>query len=415
MSINRTRWLYLTHVCIACWMQYASADFLDDSHLSLDTRNFYMNRDFRQDSAVQSKAEDWGQGFLLNAQSGYTAGLVGFGIDMTGLLGVKLDSGSGTSGTGAIPFSPRTHHPVDEFGALLPTLKVRVSNTVAKTGALAPLLPVLFRNDTRLLPQTFYGTLIESKEITDLSLTAGRIDSTRLRDSSGRDDMTVYGVNPSIKGDRFDLVGAAYNWTPQLSTQYFHAELQNIYKQGYYNLVYSFPITSGLKVKADLRYFDSADSGSAKGGNIDNRNLNGLLTFASGSQALTLGYQYMIGKSAFPVIGGADPYTANLMTSQPFIRPQERSLQIRHDFDFAGVGIPGLSIMNRYAQGKDIDRGGQLSDDKEWERDLDIKYVIQSGPFKNLSAMWRNTSYRSRFANDIDENRLILGYTFLFY
>lgn len=70
--------------------------------------------------------------------------------------------------------------------------------------------------------------------------------------------------------------------------------------------------------------------------------------------------------------------------------------------------------MNRYASGKDIDRGGQLKDDKDWERDLDIKYVIQSGPLKNVSAMWHSVSYRSRYANDIDENRLILGDTLLF-
>lgn len=234
---------------------------------------------------------------------------------MTGLLGLKLDSGSGSSGTGAIPFSPRTHNPVDEIGAFLPTLKVRVSNTVAKTEALIPLLPVLYHNDTRLLPRTFYGTLVESKEFTNLSLTAGKIDSTRLRDSSGRDDMKVYGVNPSVTGDRLNLAGAVYNWTPQLSTQYFHAELKNIYKQGYYNLVYTLPITSRIKVKADLRYFDSEDSGSAKGGNIDNRNLNGLLTFSSGALTFKFGYQYMIGKSTFPVTGGAAPYTANLMTS----------------------------------------------------------------------------------------------------
>lgn len=39
-------------------------------------------------------------------------------------------------------------------------------------------------------------------------------------------------------------------------------------------------------------------------------------------------------------------------------------------------------------------------------------YVIQTGPLRNLSLHWRNATYRSNFASDMDENRLIIGYTF---
>ncbi|MDF5957662.1 OprD family outer membrane porin [Pseudomonas aeruginosa] len=68
-----------------------AAGFLEDSKASLETRNFYMNRDFR-DGPGQSKREEWAQGFILNLQSGYTQGTVGFGLDAMGMLGVKLDS-----------------------------------------------------------------------------------------------------------------------------------------------------------------------------------------------------------------------------------------------------------------------------------------------------------------------------------
>ncbi|WP_031764299.1 OprD family outer membrane porin, partial [Pseudomonas aeruginosa] len=54
-----------------------AAGFLEDSKASLETRNFYMNRDFR-DGPGQSKREEWAQGFILNLQSGYTQGTVGF-------------------------------------------------------------------------------------------------------------------------------------------------------------------------------------------------------------------------------------------------------------------------------------------------------------------------------------------------
>src|SRR5690554_772604 len=78
------------------------AAFIEDAEGSLSLRNFYMNRDFRDNSSGQSKAEDWGQGFILRLQSGYTEGTVGVGVDALGLAGVKLDSGGGTGGTGAL-------------------------------------------------------------------------------------------------------------------------------------------------------------------------------------------------------------------------------------------------------------------------------------------------------------------------
>lgn len=49
---------------------------------------------------------------------------------------------------------------------------------------------------------------------------------------------------------------------------------------------------------------------------------------------------------------------------------------------------------------------------KEWERDVDISYIIQEGPLKNLGVRWRNAMVRSNATiGDLDENRLIVSYT----
>ena len=50
----------------------AYAELVDDSTFKLQLRNFYMNRDFRDNPSGQSKAEDWGQGFMLRLNSGFT-------------------------------------------------------------------------------------------------------------------------------------------------------------------------------------------------------------------------------------------------------------------------------------------------------------------------------------------------------
>ncbi|MFP3998049.1 OprD family outer membrane porin, partial [Pseudomonas capeferrum] len=55
---------------------YASAAFVDDFKGNFELRNFYYNRDFRNDGVAQSKRDEWAQGFILNLQSGFTEGPV---------------------------------------------------------------------------------------------------------------------------------------------------------------------------------------------------------------------------------------------------------------------------------------------------------------------------------------------------
>jgi hypothetical protein len=93
-----------------------------------------------------------------------------------------------------------------------------------------------------------------------------------------------------------------------------------------------------------------------------------------------------------------------------FANKDEKSWQARYDFNFASIGIPGLTFMTRYLTGDNVERADG-SEGKEWERDMDIAYVVQGGPLKNLGMKWRNATVRSNFGNDINENRLILSYT----
>ena len=98
---------------VLCDLNFAQAGFVEDSSATLVTRNFYLNRDFRQSGAPQAKAEEWAQGFIGQFQSGYTDGTVGFGLDALGTLGIKLDSSRDRRGTGLLPFGPQSPQPVD--------------------------------------------------------------------------------------------------------------------------------------------------------------------------------------------------------------------------------------------------------------------------------------------------------------
>jgi feruloyl esterase len=394
----------------------ASAAFIADSKAVLDARNFYMNRDFRQDGATQSKAEEWAQGFILRFESGYTEGPIGFGVDAIGLLGIKLDSSPDRVGTGILKSdreAPRRAQ--DEYGEAGLTAKLRASNSTLRLGTLQPVLPALMRNDSRLLPQTFRGAWLSSNEVEGLSLDLGRIDRVNQRDSSDNQEMTVFNggkrnivLGSAKTSDEFLFAGGRYQWTPELATSYYYGGLDGIYQQHLVNLVHQLPLGEGRSFKSDIRYARSSDDG---GSNVDNDAFGALFTYRLGGHGFTAGYQHLSGDTGFAYVAGADNALVNLVQINDFGNQDERSWQARYDYDFAGLGLPGLTFMTRYLSGDNVDRGAGLSEGKTWERDTDIAYVVQSGPLKNFGLRLRNASTRSNIGSDLDENRLIVSYS----
>ncbi|MCY1504917.1 Porin-like protein NicP [compost metagenome] len=392
----------------------AFADFLADSKASLELRNFYFNRDFRQDGAAQSRQEEWAQGFLLRYESGYTAGTIGVGVDAIGLLGLRLDSSPDRAGSGLLPRDrEKVNGAADDYSELGLTAKLRASNSVLKFGTLLPKLPTVLANDSRLLPQTFQGAHLNSSEFAGLTLDAGRLRQVSQRDSSDSEDMTLTtggakGIVASADSDRFDFAGLGYKWSERLSSAYHYAKLDGLYDQHIVNLVHVLPVAEGQALKSDLRFARSDDDGHS---NVDNRAFGALFTYSLGAHSFGAGYQSMSGDTGYAYLGGADAFLVNFVQIGDFANRDEKSWQARYDYDFAALGIPGLTFMTRYLSGDDIDLGAGKPEGKEWERDTDIGYVVQGGPLKNLGVKWRNATVRSsHFGNDLDENRLILSY-----
>jgi outer membrane porin, OprD family len=398
---------------LALLPSFAHADFLADSKASIEARNFYFNRDYRQSGAAQSKSEEWAQGFLLRYESGYTEGNVGVGVDALGLLGLKLDSSPDRSGL--LPYSASDKRAADDYSDLGLTAKLRVSKSTLKVGTLLPKLPVVQYNDTRLLPQTFQGALVESKELDDLDLQLGQLREVKQRDSSNNEDLSMTRGNKRnivagshLTSDRFNIAGGTYRWSSQLSTSYHYANLEDLYRQHYVSLVHTLPIAEGQSLKSDIRWARSTDDG---GSNVDNRALNAMFTYKLGNQAFGLGLQRMSGDTGFAYLSGTDPYLVNYVQIGDFANKDERSWQLRYDFNFASYGLPGLSLMTRYLRGDNIDLLNGQGNGKEWERDTDVGYLVQSGPLKNVGFKLRNSTFRSSFGNDMDETRFIVSYT----
>ncbi len=320
----------------------ASAAFLDDSKASVELRNFYMNRDFRESGASQSKADEWAQGFIMKIESGYTEGPVGFGLDAVGLLGIKLDSSPDRSGTGILQRDRESRRAQDDYGSAGLTAKAKLSNTTLHIGTLQPIIPVVMRNDSRLLPNTYRGAWLQSKELEGLTLDAGKLTDISYRDSSDSEEMTVFngGARNIVLGntktsDEFLFAGGKYQFSPELTGSYYYGGLDGIYKQHNTQLVHVLPLGDNQSFKTDLRYVRSTDDG---GSNVDNDAFGALFTYKIGGHGFTGGYQKMSGDTGFAYISGGDNMLINLLQINDFGNQDEKSWQVRYDYDFAALG-----------------------------------------------------------------------------
>lgn len=391
--------------------QDESKGFIEDSKLNVKTRMLYFSRDFRNNEGGQSRREETGLGFLGTFESGFTQGTVGVGVDAIGMLGLKLDSGKGRAGTGLFP-TGSDGRSQDDYSKGGGAVKFRISDTVLKVGDQFTALPVFATDDSRLLPEIAQGTLITSNEIEGLTLHAGHFTSLTAQEQTNRDSFHLKEAN---------VVGGTYAFTDNLSTSLYYSKVEDFWRKYYANVNWALPISDKQGLVFDFNIYDTKSEGSAEyrafdGDKLDNRAFSLSGAYNIGAHTFTLAYQKVTGDGdyGYGIDGGGTIFLANSIARSDFNAEDEKSWQARYDLNFAEYGIPGLTFMTRYVHGTDANVAS-TSNGKEWERDVDIKYVLQSGPAKDLSFRVRQATYRSSDGTyydspSIDELRLIVEY-----
>lgn len=428
--------------------QAGAAGFVEDSKLSLSSRTMYFNNDNREahatGTAERPDQRESGQGFKLDYISGFTQGTVGFGVDAQALWGIHLDGGEGYHKSGFFPDDGKgSAAQWARFGA---NAKARFSKTEAHFGsALAPNLPILVSNDGRLLPQTFEGGTIQSKEIDNLTINAGQLTHAMGRASSNRTGLSVAGSN--AESNKFRYGGLDYKLTPDLTLQYYYSNLEDFYKQHFLGATHVFKIADDQSFKTDLRYFDSSSDGKngndsaynfnnnggyAKNtGEIDNKTWSAMFTYTLGGHALMVGHQQVGDDGGFVWLNqgsltndsgtseGAAGSSFYLFTDSminQFARAGENTTFGQYSYDFAALGVPGLKASVAYLRGDDIRNKSGNGTYNEWERDARIDYTLQEGTFKGLGFSLRQGVYRGsgESSADQDQARFIVNYTYSF-
>ncbi|MBK5415953.1 OprD family porin [Pseudomonas sp. TH31] len=407
--------------------QAEAKGFVDGSKLDLLVRNYYFNRDNKNGANDQ---KDWTQGILGNFSSGYTQGTVGVGIDAFGYLAIKLDGGDGTGGTGNMS-RDADGHVNNSQGKAGAAVKFRISKTELKIGDMQPsTAPVFAVGGSRILPQTASGFQLQSSEVKDLDLEGGHFTSSTSQDRNARDG-GLYATYAGVEASSIDYVGGKYGITDNLTASLYGAKLEDIWNQYYANMNYTIPLGGDQSVNLDGNIYRTTDTGSAKAGEISNTafSLAAAYSFLK-AHTLTVAFQKVNGDTPFDYIGvgtnnrgGDSIFLANSIQYSDFNGAGEKSAQIRYDLKMAEYGVPGLSFMTRYVKGWDIDgtktpagsayAGLYGEDGKHHETNLEAKYVVQTGPAKDLSFRIRQAWHRANAdekEGDINEFRLIVDY-----
>ncbi|MBC3364824.1 OprD family porin [Pseudomonas sp. SWRI154] len=379
--------------------QAQSKGFVEDSSLKVLLRNAYINRDYKDGN--QDKAE-WGQAAIGTFSSGFTQGTVGVGVDAFGLYALRLDGGKGRSGAQGIDFfkkgdSGNAADDLSKFGA---AVKFRVSSTVLAYGDQMPTLPVLNYDNSRLLPESYTGTLITSKEIKGLELNAGRFTAESRKSAEGRDSGGLKSIN---------VLGGSYQFTEQFKASLYASDVEDVLKKQYVNANYVFPLAKDQSLTLDFNgYRTKLDNSYVRENNVtgdDNKIWSLAATFATGPHSFTLAHQRSTGDSNLGYAyggyqrgqnrvgdGGNTIYLANSYWSD-FNAEDERSWQLGYGLDFTTFGVPGLTYNVAYVRGDNITTS---TSEGGTEREIfnQFKYVVQGGPAKDLSVRLRSSVLR---------------------
>ena len=360
--------------------------------------------------------------------SGNTQGTVGVGVDAFAMIGLKLDTGDGRNG-GRSSFDVL---PVngdgearDEYTKVGGAAKVRAFDTVVKVGDVFPANPVVASGDSRLLPESFRGVTATNTSIEGLTVQGGRLHAMSQPVSSNmRDNFATFYAGP-VNSPWVGYFGGDYNVNKNIIVSLYSSRLKDAWNQYYAGTGLNYSFSDELSVFGGVNYYKAVDEGKKLLGEFDNNIWSAKVGVKYGAHSLALSHQRNNGNDDFDYLRQSDSiFLDNSIQYSDFNSPKERSWMVRYDLDMSSYGVPGLSFMTRYGRGTDADYsnanatymrrdadGNPLTDQKRWERDIEVKYVVQTGSLKDMSFRLRQMNTRATaFESDLDEVRVIVEY-----
>lgn len=392
--------------------QSEAKGFVEDANGSILFRTGYISRDKK--NGVDDTSS-FAQTAIVNIDSGFTPGIVGFGVGVVGDGSFKIGENN-NAGNNMIPRETlngkeNSGDAYDHWARGGGNVKARFSNTTVRYGTQVLDLPVLASNTARLVPEYFTGTLLTSHEIKDLEVIAGKFTKNQYSDQVNTDGRRL---------DRAIVWGGKYKFDDNLNASYYGLDSKDKLERHYVNVNYKQPLANDSSLTYDFsgyhtKFDEGASTYSQTTDDLSNRknNIWAISTaYNTGPHNIMVAYQQNSGNVGYDygenADGGQSIYLPNSYLSD-FIGNDEKSAQIQYSLDFGKLGLlPGLNWTTAFVYGWDIKVKGLTDDAEEREFFNQVKYTVQSGFAKDASLRIRNSYYR---ASDAYQTNAYIGDT----
>lgn len=374
-------------------------------------KNALINRDY-QNPEVKDFGS-WSQGASLF----YTSNLrdtplhildqpIRIGADASVQYAVRLSADKHVSDT-VLPFDRQTQSQASDYLKYGVTLKLAYDKTLLSVGELWLDLPVTTSDASRQLITSYWGTNLKSQLSDQLYAEIGRVEKVSPRNEEDFRRFSFTSNGRTEYSDGLNYLDLRYQFTPSLKGEYYFGNLEDLYNKHYVGLEHIWKQPS-FSLNSKLKYFNAKNDGNHF--KIDAQNLGLLEMLKVNNQSFGVGYQQIIGESAYPLPDGFLPelYFINWNTTG-FFKKDEKSYHVMYGYDFKDY-VPGLNALVKYVYGHDF-KTANGEKNHETESNVILNYAFQQPSLKGFALQYLRIDYDVKHGNDFSENRFFVNYT----
>ena len=373
-------------------------------------RNAYIDRDF--DNASIRDTGSWSQAASLFFKSRmFDTPLhladrpITIGADASVQYAVRLSSDKHVPDS-ILPFDKASQSQASDFLKYGETLKLGYAHSLLRVGELWLDLPVTSVDTSRQLLTSYWGTNLRSQWTDQFQTEIGRVEKVSPRNEEDFRKFSYTTKGLTHYSDGLNYLDLRYQFSPSLKGEYYFGNLEDLYNTHYASLEHTWKQPS-FSINSKLKYFNAKDHNDSL--TVDAQNIGVLETLKVSNHAVGLGYQQIIGDSAYPLLDGYLPETYFINWNVTgFAKQDEKSYHFIYSYDFKNF-VPGLTGAVKYVYGHDF-KSATGADNRETEANYVLNYALQQPYLKGISLQYIHIDYDVKYGNDFAEDRIFVNY-----
>ncbi|WDZ52007.1 OprD family outer membrane porin [Acinetobacter vivianii] len=374
-------------------------------------KNAYINRDF--DNPNLKDTGSWSQAASLFYKSKMQETPlqiadkpITIGADASVQYAVRLSKDKHVADT-VLPFDVQTQSQASDYLKYGATLKLGYDKTLLSVGELWLDLPVTAVDASRQLLTSYWGTNLKSQISDQLYAEIGRVTKVSPRNEEDFKKFSFTANGKTVYSDGLNYLDLRYQLTPSLKAEYYFGNLEDLYNKHYVGLEHQWK-QPNFSLSSKFKYFNAKNDGHNF--DIDAQNIGLLEMLKVNNQSFGMGYQQIIGESAYPLPDGFLPETYFInWNATGFFKKNEKSYHLMYGYDFKDY-VPGLNAMVKYVYGHDF-KAANGEKNHESESNLILNYAFQQPYLKGVSLQYIRIDYDVKHGNDFGEDRLFVNYS----